>query len=312
MTYTLYIGFYDSKGTYISRTTINPSKVFTIEIPENAHYISFFRSSNYGTISFSHIQIVEGSYTETTMPAYEPYGYKIPVISRGKNLLDYKKFIKEGKTFEIENGIQYENLTGTQNVTFDFTFKANTTYILSGIITGNLYFGGQLQTTNSDNVLNTYTWLTSTGSSLKVRNTSNEDLKRTLYCRLLNGTPDVTSTITNLQLEVAETKTDYEPYVEPVTTNIYLNEPLKENEYISCKEHNLPPIPTFKGTTIIEVDTNINSSNMEVVYLGKGKNQLLSETENNILNDILTDNTETEKDIYDSEIIEKLDKIIGG
>ena len=31
----------------------------------------------------------------------------------------------------------------------------------------------------------------------------------------------------------------------------------------------LPNIPTFKGTTIIEVDTEIQPSNMEVVYKGK-------------------------------------------
>jgi len=84
------------------------------------------------------------------------------------------------------------------------------------------------------------------------------------------------------QIEKNNKVTEYEPfgYKIPIKvsdelgnvniTNIYLNEPLKENEYISFKEHELPPIPTFKGTTIIEIDTTIQPSNMEVQYYGKG------------------------------------------
>ena len=74
----------------------------------------------------------------------------------------------------------------------------------------------------------------------------------------------------------------------------------------------LPNIPTHKGTTIIEVDTNILPSNMEVKYYGKGKLEKLEETENIILNSILDDDTETEIDIFESEIIDILDEIIGG
>jgi hypothetical protein len=35
------------------------------------------------------------------------------------------------------------------------------------------------------------------------------------------------------------------------------------------EEFELPNIPTHKGTTIIEVDTSVRPSNMEVTYLGK-------------------------------------------
>lgn len=47
-----------------------------------------------------------------------------------------------------------------------------------------------------------------------------------------------------------------------VYANYILNTPTEE-------EITLPNIPTIKGTTIIEVDTTIKPSNMEVVYLGK-------------------------------------------
>jgi hypothetical protein len=91
--------------------------------------------------------------------------------------------------------------------------------------------------------------------------------------------------------------------------NLQIVYPLKEEtpEIVT-----LPNIPTNKGTTIIEVDTSILPSNMEVVYWGKGKLEKLEETENIVLNSILGDDTETEIDITDTEINQILDKIIGG
>lgn len=172
---------------------------------------------------YTDIIIVEGEYTLDTFPEYEPYGYKIPVTTRGKNLLDYKKFIKEGFTFEIENGLQYENLTGTRNVTAPFTFKAKTTYVLSADITGDVYFGGLLFSNFTG-----YLWLDNGKKSMAINNTRNEDVTVTLYCRLINSGSDVPPTITNLQIEVGDTSTEYEPYIEPTTTNIYLNEPLRK------------------------------------------------------------------------------------
>lgn len=109
--------------------------------------------------------------------------------------------------------------------------------------------------------------------------------------------------ITNLQFGVKTI--DYEPYIEPITTNIYLDEPLRKiDDYADYIDFNkqkifrnvqviddtgtkpieesykgiidnigtdiqLPSIPTFKGTTILSVDTEIQPSNAEVVYMGK-------------------------------------------
>ena len=74
----------------------------------------------------------------------------------------------------------------------------------------------------------------------------------------------------------------------------------------------LPNIPTFKGTTILSIDSNVSSSYMEAVYIGKGKLQLLAEEDNLILNDILATDTETDLNITNTEINEILDEIIGG
>ena len=97
-----------------------------------------------------------------------------------------------------------------------------------------------------------------------------------------------------------------------LTNKIEEFKPLKENEYISYKEDNLPSIPTHKGTTVIDIDTSILPSNMQIVYYGKGKNILLNDTESIILNSILATNTYTEKNITDIEINAILDEIIGG
>ena len=74
----------------------------------------------------------------------------------------------------------------------------------------------------------------------------------------------------------------------------------------------LPNILLNKGTNVIDVDTNVLPSNMVVEYYSKSVIQILDETTNNILNDILDGNTKTEKDISDAEIEQILDEIIGG
>ena len=71
---------------------------------------------------------------------------------------------------------------------------------------------------------------------------------------------------------------------EPVTTNIFLDKPLYKGDYITkdksggrvhrewgvdeptTESIDLPEIPTFKGTTIIETATEIPPSNIETTY----------------------------------------------
>ena len=84
--------------------------------------------------------------------------------------------------------------------------------------------------------------------------------------------------------------TEYEPYHAPVTTNIYLDEPLRKiADYIDFEGGkavrytasgepveeaiSLPKLPTFKGTTIYEVGTTINPSGMDVEYYSSLKGE---------------------------------------
>ena len=55
----------------------------------------------------------------------------------------------------------------------------------------------------------------------------------------------------------------YEPYIEPTTTNIYLDEPIEENESISLSDTNVD-IPTIDGTNVISIDTTVQPSNVYI------------------------------------------------
>lgn len=66
----------------------------------------------------------------------------------------------------------------------------------------------------------------------------------------------------------------YEPYGYKIpivcggtTTNIYLNEPLRENESISVSDTGVS-IPTINGTNILTVDTAVQPSNVYLKYKG--------------------------------------------
>lgn len=85
------------------------------------------------------------------------------------------------------------------------------------------------------------------------------------------GFPGIANTISvsdliNFQLEEGPTPTDYEPYGYKVpvvcggtTTNIYLDEPIEENESISLSDTNVN-IPTIRGTNVLTVDTEVQPS----------------------------------------------------
>lgn len=75
--------------------------------------------------------------------------------------------------------------------------------------------------------------------------------------------------------------TSYEPYGYKIpvvcggaTTNIYLNEPLGENESISMNDTGLS-IPTINGTNILTVDTEVQPSKMYIKYGSSNVNQSL-------------------------------------
>ena len=145
-----------------------------------------------------------------------------------KNLLDYKRFITSGKIKEIENGIQFEKTGGRIDIGINFTFKANTTYVISAECTRDGYLGGKF-----NNNFSGFIWCDKNTKSIVVKNLTDADVTESIRCVDTTGTKG--STIKFAMLEINSSATEYEPYgykvpvkVNDTTTNIYLNEPLRK------------------------------------------------------------------------------------
>jgi hypothetical protein len=204
---------------------------------------------------------------------YEPYGFKIPVISSGKNIFDMTALLEKAEFTKTQEGYyavtKFANLYGVNSkIVQDLKkyLKANTTYTISKDIEGcdrlasaegqlRILVNGEIAVRTSN--ANGYTTANFTFTQEQIDNITG------VYVYGNNSTNPITYKL--IQIEEGSTATDYEPFVEPVTTNIYINEPIMEGEAINNTTHPAV-IPTFKGTTIISVDTEIQPSNIEVTY----------------------------------------------
>lgn len=378
-----------------------------------------------------------GEYDETTNK------YKIPIKTRSKNLMPINSYVSDSiwakKIIDMEPLLKYIKCGKTYTISADFICEKALDVVNSGTL-GFQFVKGTAPTTMALTI--GYQIAEREVVHLKKSFALPSDTTVDSYVGLwayMNYSNDTKKgaggRIENIQIEEGTEETEFEPYVEPITTNIYLEEPLRKigdyadyidfknqkvyrkiyREFISSifgksslsgdytiflseiekkpfltikqdayqgyaisnkfKQHTgaygtliknlnsiqsyitsaglnrvaytfgdasiktveqakeiisdgfevyyvldeqipedieLPNIQTHNGTTIIEVDTNINASNMDVVYLGKNKMQTLNEEDNAILNSIIATNTKTELDISDNEINRILDEIIGG
>ena len=234
---------------------------------ENVAFIRFNDSANDLGMKY---MIVEGTYTEQTMPAYEPYGYRMPVTISGKNLIDRNTLI---------NGY-YTDSTMTSIAGLSGNYKSFKVFLPAGIYTFSCsepvliirYITPDVYTVNpvDNKFIQTYSF------------TIAEDCYVSLAFRNSDNTP-LDDNVT-IQIERALVATEYEPYHTPVTTPIYLHVPIRkvgdEAEYIDYAEQKqhfadgtsvdvtIPAIPTIVGTNILSVDTQIQPSKVYVKYKG--------------------------------------------
>ena len=173
---------------------------------------------------------------------YEPYGYKIPLKISGSNLYpNLKSQTLNGVTLSVDNkGVITLNGTCTASINFTFVGYLDAgTYSLidfaEGEFPSNSY--ARVQVYESDNTLieikNNFNSNTVATGTVK-----NNSSKINFRIRIENG-----FTYNNVKLkpmlikgtinEGEITEKDYEPYVEPKTINIYLDEPLRKiGDYI--------------------------------------------------------------------------------
>ena len=172
-----------------------------------------------GILRITNFQIEEGS----TVTEYEPYGYRIPIRVRGKNLFDG----------QLEVGFISENAGENVNTTNTLYWRTKN-YIE---VVDNMKCSYQKYEKDSGFFVLCYdknkNFIGRVGKIyINIANLKNSVLlEGTKYIRIfweLQGKVDDIKTIFDyLQIEQGET-TEYEPYVEPITTNIYLDEPLRK------------------------------------------------------------------------------------
>lgn len=224
----------------------------------------------------SNIMLNSGS---TALP-YESYGYKVPVTVEGKNLCNN---VWEQKIINVNTGNASPN---GNTVCCDFIpVKPNVTYSCSRTIANNYNnlrcYGANKNYLGSGEVLANKANPLPQGASFGTFMITDA---RVSYIRF----NDISNSLDTKYMLVegvytAETMPPYEPYHAPITTPVYLPEPIKivgdEAEYIDYAEQKqyfadgtstdvlLPALPTISGTNTLSVGTEVQPSKVEI----KGK-----------------------------------------
>lgn len=221
------------------------SKTITQEILDA--YIIFYCTMNADETRVSattkNIQIEEGE----TATDYEPYGYRVPVEMSGKNLLDKARSSNEamqnetaGQFWGTVSDYDYVNALLESNTTYTLSYDIECTEVPDMTISDkSLGLRFNRGVTGYSQLGSLKSYQISKGETLHFSTTfstpSNvEDGKYRLaaysnYYKDEDGnTASATVIFKNIQLEKSETETGYEAYVEPVITNIYIDEPLRK------------------------------------------------------------------------------------
>lgn len=248
-------------GNYIQVDNAR-QKYITFSTNENTNFITIrFGVMNAGdSITYSNIQLEEGS----TATDYELYGYKVPVVINGKNLLNTKL-----STIQLGAGITFQKnndgtvvLNGTPSSNFSLlafpVYLTAARYVLSGCPESQ--DSTKLRCDLRDSQYATVGGFDiGNGVIISVNSPGNYffgiRVDAGYNCNNLKFYPMI-------RLTTIEDDT-YEPYIEPTITNIYLDEPIEEDESISLSDTNVN-IPTIRGTNVLTVDATVQPSNVYV------------------------------------------------
>ena len=234
---------------------------FTVE--ENGTYLVCIRiAANYTCNNLTFYPMIRlASIQDDT---YEPYGYKVPVVINGKNLLNTKL-----STIQLGAGITFQKnndgtvlLNGTPSSNFSLlafpVYLTAARYVLSGCPESQ--DSTKLRCDLRDSQYATVGGFDiGNGVIISVNSPGNYffgiRVGAEYNCNNLKFYPMI-------RLTTIEDDT-YEPYHEPTTTNIYLDEPIGENESISLSDTEVD-IPTIEGTNVLTIDTTVQPSNVYI------------------------------------------------
>ena len=162
----------------------------------------------------------------------EYYGkYDIPIIVRGKNLFNINDYRNKQNVSIVGNKITISNMNyvSAENPSIIKFLKPNTTYTISAKqwsldsgTTSNTTFRVAVYEGSDASNAHYFTY-----SGKNTTRATPSDISRYTHMAIYSAKDGVIS-IEDLQIEEASSKTEYEPYHEPITTHIYLNEPLRK------------------------------------------------------------------------------------
>lgn len=233
-------------------TVMDTSAQRTITLPQNGYILIYAERIEDYTVS--NVMLNLGS---TSLP-YEPYGYKIPVVTRGKNLFDKENASPQAVT---NKGVFVNN---SSYISSNYiSVSPNTTYTKIPVIKSGQFH--DLCEYDENKIFIRHIFTANNGTFA-----TSEKTKYIVF-NIAKFNIDIA------QLEKGSTATPYEPYHEPITTPIYLPTPLYSGEVMSSdgtitrsdgttETFTAPQIPTLNGTTIIDVDTAVKPESMTIKY----------------------------------------------
>ena len=227
---------YYNGSTFVSRDYTNTANKIISAVPDSATHcvLEVAASNNYATpITIEKLKSYKMMMWYNECVDYEPYGYKIPVVNRGKNLLKLKDgdYDVRGVSVIISHDVITVKGTATSSggrtVPLSYTFDLQPgKYRLKRC---NLKYGtssvGHVDclTKNDDS---TALFAGSTGGFSVTNDT-------TVYYGINVITGKTYDLSFQIELIDVSDSYQYEPYQEPITTPIYLSEPLQIGETLN-------------------------------------------------------------------------------
>ena len=256
-----YLGVYDSYKGFIKSAT---NRYYVLKIPQESgcQYIRLM------TFISDHIDAtVMFTCGETVPNEFIPYGYKIPVVTRGKNLFDYNLM--------FQNSVVYNDYFNVYNL----ILKPYTEYEISTNGEEKIFTNPHLQNKETQFIVCNTSELFSTvngGVSYKKKLFKTTGADGVLIVGYRTKCSPEGANIVNkadmdagiLWLNIIQT---------PITTPIYLPTPLYSGEVMrsdgtitrsdgTTETFTAPQIPTLNGTTVIDVDTAVKPTEMYTKY----------------------------------------------
>lgn len=247
------------------------------DFPANQPLTISFDVSGYdptiaGGISISNIMLNSGS---SALP-FEPYGYKIPVVTRGKNLFDKENASPKAVT---NQGVFVNN---SSYISSNYiSVSPNTTYTKIPIIKSGQFH--DLCEYDENKIFIRHIFTANNGTF-----TTSEKTKYIVF-NIAKFNIDIA------QLEKGSTATPYEPYHEPIITPIYLPTPLYSGEVmrsdgsrdvkfgklvLTGEEAITTHKPFADGTVSIRIPSSKAKSN-GIIYCTHLQNVIFTEMYNN-------------------------------